>query len=242
MMRTVTLVALLALAPAPALAKNPQQEAKALVQKAMKAHEKGDFPTALANLQEAFDKDPQPELLYAIAQVHVKLLQCREAITFYEQYLATNPSEAAANDTREAIAACKAQLPPDPPPPPPPEPVKPPPPPPPPPPAALPWYRDGIGAALVAGGLLAAGGGVVVYVSARKDLDDAETAADHAAYTELVDGARDKRILSVVLVGAGAALVGYGVTRIVMREPAERSSIALVPTRGGGLVTLGGAF
>jgi tetratricopeptide (TPR) repeat protein len=241
MMKAVTLVAALAIAPAIAVAKTPQQEAKALVAKAMKAHEKGDFATALQHLQAAFDKDPRPELLYAIAQVHAKLLQCKEAITFYEQFLATTPSEAAAKDTREAIEVCKAQLPPEPPPPPPPEPVRPPPPPPPPP--ELPWYRDAIGAGLVGGGVIVAAAGVFVYVSARKDLDDAEDASDHEAYTDLVDGARSKRVLSVVLIGGGAALLGYGVTRIIMKEPTETEPrLTIAPTRGGGIVTWGSSF
>lgn len=241
MMKAILVAASLALVPV-AHANNPQKEAKALVAKAMKAHEAGDFPTALMNLQAAYEKDPQPELLYAIAQVHAKLLQCKEAIHYYEQFLATNPSEAAAKDTLEAIDVCKAQLPPDPPPPPPPESVKPPPPPPPPPPS-LPWYRDAIGAGLVGGGLIAAGAGVFVYVSARKDLDDAEAATDHAVYEDLVDGARSKRMLSVVLMGGGAALVAYGVTRIVTKEPTEsQPMISIAPARGGGVVTWGGAW
>jgi tetratricopeptide (TPR) repeat protein len=239
-MKNLILVAAL-LAPAVAFAKTPKQEAKALVAKAMKAHGNGDYATALQHLQAAYEKDPQPELLYAIAQVHVKLLQCKEAINFYEQFLATNPGEAAAKDTREAIDTCKAQLPPDPPPPPPPEPVTPPPPPPPPP--SLPWYRDAIGAGLVGGGLVAAGAGVFVYISARKDLDDAENATSHDAYTDLVDGARSKRVLSVVLIGGGVALVGYGVTRIVMRKPAETEPrLSIAPARGGGIVSWGGSF
>lgn len=242
MMKASLVAVLLAVAPAVALAKTPQQEAKALVAKAMKAHEKGDYATALTNLQAAYEKDPQPELLYAIAQVHVKLLQCREAITYYERFLATNPSEAAAKDTREAIDTCKAQLPPDPPPPPP-EPVKAPPPPPPPPPPSLPWYRDAIGAGLVGGGLIAAGAGVFVYISARKDLDDAEAAMDHEAYSDLVDGARSKRVLSVVLISGGAALLGYGVTRIVTRTPTETEPrLSIAPTPGGGIMTWGGSF
>ncbi|MFN0249805.1 MAG: tetratricopeptide repeat protein [Kofleriaceae bacterium] len=242
-MKAITLVAALAVAPAMAVANTPQQEAKALVAKAMKAHEKGDFPTALQHLQAAYDKDPRPELLYAIAQVHVKLLQCKSAITFYEQFLATSPSEAAAKDTREAIEVCKAQLPPEPPPPPPPEPVKPPPPPPPAPPPELPWYRDAIGAGLVGGGVIAAAAGVFVYVSARKDLDDAEAASDHGAYMDLVDGARSKRVLSVVLISGGAALLGYGATRIIMKEPTEAEPrLSIAPTRGGGIVTWGSSF
>jgi len=242
MMKAALVAALLTIAPAVALAKTPQQESKVLVAKAMKAHEAGDYAGALTNLMAAYDKDPQPELLYAIAQVHVKLLQCKEAITYYEQFLATNPSEAAAKDTREAIDTCKAQLPPDPPPPPP-EPVKAPPPPPPPPPS-LPWYRDAIGAGLVGGGLIVAGAGVFVYVSARKDLDDAEDATDHGVYTDLVDGARSKRVLSVVLIGGGAALIGYGVARIVMRKATAETEtqLSVAPTHGGGIVTWGGAF
>ena len=201
------------------------------------AHE---FTTALQNLEAAYDKDPQPELLYAIAQVHVKLSQCKEAIVFYEQFLATSPSPAAEKDTREAIETCKAQLPA--------EPVavvvEPPKPPPLPPPApALPWYRDALGAGLVGGGVLVATMGIVAYVSARGDLDEAERASNVEAYMDLVDEAHTKRVLSVVLVGGGVAMIGYGVTRIVMKQPHERDPrLAIVPTADGGLVTFGGAW
>jgi tetratricopeptide (TPR) repeat protein len=241
MMSAVTRLVFVGLVLASAIAfAGPEQEAKALVAKAMKAHEQGDFPTALQNLQAAFDKDPQPELLYAIAQVHVKLSQCKEAIVFYEQFLGTSPSPAAEKDTREAIEICKSQLPPVPAP----VVVAPPPPPPPPPPApALPWYRDAIGAGLVGGGALAATIGIVLYVSARGDLDAAESAANVDAYMDLVDGARTKRVVSVVLVGGGAAMIGYGITRLVMKQPHERDPhLAIVPTTEGGMVTLGGAW
>ena len=117
-----------------------QAKAKAHIAKAMKAHAKNNFTVALGELQAAYALDAQPELLYAIGQVYVKLDRCGEAITTYQAYLATKPAPQAAADTEQAISTCKAKLdtPPPPaavvtpePPPPPPEPAPPPPPSPP---------------------------------------------------------------------------------------------------------------
>ena len=115
-----------------------QAKAKAHIAKAMKAHAKNNFSAALGELQAAYALDAQPDLLYAIGQVYVKLDRCGEAITTYQAYLATKPAPQAAADTEQAISTCKAKhdtAPPPPPPaavvapepPPPPEPTPPPP-------------------------------------------------------------------------------------------------------------------
>ena len=233
----IALFAVLGVRATPALARTPEQEAKELVASAMKAHEAGDFPKALADLQAAFDKDPQPELLYAIAQVEAKLDNCPRAIEHYEQFLNTSPSAEAATDTREAIAACRARLPP---------PVVTAVPAAPPPVTAAgsraPLYRDPVGISLISAGAVASIVGVVLYVSARGTLDDAEAAANHALYEDLVDDARTKRALSVLLVGGGGALIAGGVTRLVLRDRGEHPRVSLVPSRDGALVTWDGGW
>jgi hypothetical protein len=60
----------------------------------------------------AYALDPRPELLYAIAQVHVKLGECPQAITFYERFIASNPKPEHVARARQAIEVCKTNPPP----------------------------------------------------------------------------------------------------------------------------------
>lgn len=235
----VAIVTALAL-PAVAHA-GPKEDAQAHITKAMEAHQKSDFATALSELEAAYAADPQPDLLYAIGQVYVKLDRCPDAISYYERYLATAPSLEAAGQAQEAMDACKAKLPAATPPPA--EPLKPPPPPPPQR-QASPWYKDTIGDALVGGGVAAVAVGVVFYVGARGELDDAESSMTLSDYQDHIDGARSKRLASVLLIGGGAALVAGGVVHYLMRGTGskETSAVSVMPTSGGGLITWGGDF
>ena len=93
----------------PALA-DRKAEAMEHVQRATAHHGNGKFVEALDELTRAFELDPEPGLLYAIAQVHVKLERCSEAITFYDRFLATNPEPKAASAAHEAIAICNTKV------------------------------------------------------------------------------------------------------------------------------------
>jgi hypothetical protein len=46
-------------------------------------------------------------VLYAIAQIHVALGDCTQAITFYRRFLSTHPARMAADAAREAIDVCE---------------------------------------------------------------------------------------------------------------------------------------
>ena len=91
-------------------AAGPKQEAKLHVAKATKAHGEGKFDVALDELLVAYNIDPQPELLFAIAQVYVKLDRCGEAVPYYEKFAATNKDAQAATIVTQAIDACKAKI------------------------------------------------------------------------------------------------------------------------------------
>ena len=80
------------------------------IAKAMEAHKAGDFALALSELQQAYNLEPRPDLLFALGQVNVKLERCADAIPYYEKYLATTPSAQATADTEQAITTCKTQL------------------------------------------------------------------------------------------------------------------------------------
>ncbi len=106
-----------------------------------------------------------------------------------------------------------------------------------------PWYKDPLGDALVIAGVGAGVGSLVMYLGARSDLDAAEGAGSLADYNEHHDSAEKKQIYTVVLGGAGAALVVAGVIRYVMRsDGTESRGIAIVPAGDGGLITWSGGF
>jgi hypothetical protein len=287
--------------------KKPQtkaQQIKAHMNRATRAHKAGKFDVALTELQAAYDLDPQPKLLFAIAQVDAKLDRCGDAIDNYEKFLASTKDKQKQSIVKQAIAACKTKLaeaepapapeksgdgvfrdkkPEEPEPPatesvtatigtttspatespappaetaPPPAAVEPSPLPaddaPPgigpkhvdsgPPPAKAHWYKDMVGDVLVVGGLAAGIGSLLMYTSARGDLDDAEAAPTIDAYQQLVSQAHDRRTYSVILAGAGGALVLSGIVRFALHGSSETKAVAITPTTGGGLVTYGGAF
>ena len=106
-----------------------------------------------------------------------------------------------------------------------------------------PWYRDTLGDGLVVAGVAAAVVGFIEYRGATAKLDDAETAGSLAKYDQLVDDAHGQRTVSVVLFAGGAALVGAGIARYVLHDRGREShSVAIVPSRGGGLLTWMGGF
>lgn len=109
-----------------------------------------------------------------------------------------------------------------------------------------PWYEDKLGDGLVLGGVVATIVGLVEYSRARSDLDKAEDYASTsklAAYQDLVDSAHSKRTASVVLIGAGGALITAGIVHYVLRDRAmETRGVAVAPAHGGGVVTYEGRF
>ena len=241
MMMNRALITIAICVPAAALA---DDKAQVHIQKAMEAHKAGNFEEARTHLEAAYAFDPKPELLFALGQVNVKLDRCKDAIDYYERFLATNPSAQASSDTRQAIETCRAKL------------AASSPPPPPPPILSTegtvssssggtrsPWYEDKIGDVLVLSGIAVGAAGLVFYLGARSDLDEAETAPDLRTYEDRVDSAHTKRTFSVVLVASGAVLVGAGIARFMLRDGRETErGVAVVPTEGGGLVTYSGGF
>lgn len=109
------LIAVLALVPALVDAKprptpKGKRAVKAHMNRATRAHEAGKFEVALTELQAAYALEPQPRLLFAIAQVQAKLEQCEGAIGNYEKFLATTKDKNQRSVVKQAIAACKSRL------------------------------------------------------------------------------------------------------------------------------------
>lgn len=241
-MKHLFVIALVAFPLAVFAGPKQKQEAQKHIDAATEAHGQGKYDVALAELQAAYALDAQPDLLYAIGQVHVKLGQCEEAIASYEKFLAANPPEEPTAAANEAIASCRKQLaeaqqspPPDPEPQPQPPPAAPPPAP-----EGRPFYTDVIGSALVGAGVVSLAVGGVMYASARGTLDDAEAAMTYSDHERLVDDAHSKRNIAVALGAVGIAAVGVGVWHY-MKYSSEQA-VTVTPTASGGMVTWMGAF
>jgi tetratricopeptide (TPR) repeat protein len=244
-MQRLLIVAVLAI-PLGASA-DPKSDARAHVAKATELHKQNKFAEALGELTTAYALDPQPQLLYAMGQLHVQLGECDQAIAFYERFLASHPDEDVAGATREAIDTCKKNPPPAPTPehvePPPPQPQ--PQPQPQPPPIAThderPWYGDWIADGLVAGGVVSGVVAIAMYRNATSARDDADHAATYDAYAKLVDTAKTDRTYAIVFGVAGAALIAGGATHFFLTR-STAADMAIVPTHGGAAVGIAGRF
>ena len=229
----------------------PSGDAAASAAKAASAKQhyaKGELGAALADLAEAYHLDPTPDLLYAMAHIEVELGDCTGAIAHYKQYLATNPAQKGRDAATQAKEACEAKLgitstttePVKPPPPPDHEKIVTPPPPPPPHPAPVvvsrPFYEDGLGDGLAVTAVIAGGAGLGLYLVARKDIDDSETAPTLQAHDDLVNKAHDLRTYAVIAGGVGGALAIAAIVRYATHGGGtERSSVdvTLAPSPDG---------
>ena len=95
------LVLLLALASAPALA----DEASDHADRATRAYNLQDWNTALAEYRKAYQLDPKPETLWAIAQTQRLSGDCRSAVLTYKAYI-RGASAAGANAAEAWVHKC----------------------------------------------------------------------------------------------------------------------------------------
>jgi hypothetical protein len=254
----ITLFVVLGLA-ARADAEDPKAEAKQHVAKATSLHREGMFAEALLELKTAYALDPQPQLLFAMGQLHVRLGQCPQAITFYERFLESKPARTQAQIAIEAIETCKTAPPPVEPPSKPasvtgpgvavdPVEVSPPPPPENEPPIAAvraprvvtvrPWYTNYVADALVVGGVVSGVAGIAMFSSARQDRTQADGVTQYEDYTDLLDGAKSKQTYAMVLGGASVALIAVGAVHFMLADRTVTDhGVQITPSRGGGTVS-----
>lgn len=246
-MKQLVVVAALVALPLVAFA-GPKEKAEAQkhIEKATEAHQASNFEEALKELEAAFALDPQPDLLYAIGQVQVKLNNCPVAISYYERFLETKPGAEPAAAANEAITTCRNQLASQPPPAEPepaPQPtIQPTPAPAPTPPQAEARRFDPIGTTLIGVGVVSTLVGVIFYSSAVSKLDDAEAAPTYQESQTLVDDAHSKRTLSVIFTGVGVAAIGVGAWHYLSFRKSEKSRVAVMPTTHGGMISWSGRF
>jgi hypothetical protein len=224
-------------------------KAKAHYARAVELYRRKKYDLAKQELELAGEASPDPALHYSIAIVDIALDQCDDAISEFQHFLDAPHGDDAIKAASDGIQTCKDRLPPPPPP------APPPPTPPPPEPEPHPvvhatsastrhWYRDWLGDGLVATGAISGIVGLVFYSQALGELDAADaskTLADHARH---VDNAGQLRTEALVAGSVGLALVTGGVIRYLAHDRGEepRRNIAVVPLRGGGVITMSGSL
>lgn len=80
------------------------------VEAAARHYDDGEFVEAAEEFEAAYRIDPQPRLLYAMAQAQRLSGDCRRAIRTYEAFLRTSPSATQVEAARDNIERCQADL------------------------------------------------------------------------------------------------------------------------------------
>jgi len=191
------------------------------------------YAEAAAEFRAAYDLQPDPKLLYSIAQAQRMAGDCTGAIASYEAFIATKSDPKLSEFSKENIARCKELLAKEPPPPPPVEkPAEPQPQPPPvekpieramPPPlerpvapaGGAPWYRDYVGDALLGSGAVAIVVGSVVWLGGRNAASAANDATDYATFVAKRDAAASAVTKQAVGIGVGIAGVALAIGGVV---------------------------
>lgn len=239
------MIAVVLAAPLAAHAEDPKVEAKHHVERATQLHKDGRFADALDELKTAYALDPEPQLLYAMGQLLVKLGRCAEAINYYQRFVDSKPEPEVAQLATEAIHVCQTN--------PPPEIVHveapanigtPAPKSAAPAPASAaegaPWYGDYIADGLVGAGVVGGVVSVIFYHAAAHERDLADGATSYAAYSSLVDSATSKRSDAIIVGAIGAGLIVGGAVQFMLSDRGHPVTVA--PTAGGASITVAGRF
>jgi len=186
-------IALLALLAVPAVAHAElSAAAKAKLDIGLAQYTAGHYEAAIVELEAAYEIDPDPSLLFTLAQAERLAGHCDEAVPRYRQFISSRPSVDAVELANNGIALCKA--------------------------AApkgvvftgeLPWYKNPVGGAVV-GGVIVAGVGVGFLIAASGTRDRADHAQTSDAFEDYLDRATTQRRIGVTFAVIGAGLVGGG--------------------------------
>ncbi len=107
-MKAVVVIALvLGTLCAPALADKSSDRRMAKIRELYKA---GDFEGVRAELIAQYDHKPDPALLFALGQVELNLGNYESAISYYEKFIATNPSDDQVALAQQGIGAARFRL------------------------------------------------------------------------------------------------------------------------------------
>ena len=245
-MRVALVIALLALASTTARGQPQGGVALAEWERGLERYQARDYQGAIAAFSASYQAHPQRATLFAWAQAERLSGDCPSAIVLYRRYLEAEPSQRQAEAARDQIRRCEeairspapatrpsatspspaAQHAPE-------LAVRAAPPP------GAPWYRDLAGGLLVGSGAIALGAGGWLLWTSSRDFD----AASYQQHADHREDVRRERILSVALLGGGAALVTAGVLRYALRDRGRERPTATAWLSGDNLgIALSGEF
>lgn len=176
-----------------------------------------DYAKAQREMEAAHALDPAPVLLYSLGQLSRLQGDCVKARERFLAFLATDPPEKAATDTRVNLERCKIDEPePVPPPVDEPEPIVPPP--------VAPKKTDALGVALVVSGGVIATAGLGLFGGAFGVRGRANDETDFTAFRKGARRADAMYWSGVALTTVGTALLVGGIVRLVLEKRRVRRS------------------
>lgn len=199
------------------------------------------YAAAAASMSKSNALAPQPNALYALAQAERLSGNCKDAITHYQQVIDTAKDDKTITAVKGNIELCqalergeKAK-----------EPAS----------EAKTAERDApvlqirtvyrtesrtdkLAVALFVGGGVAISGSVAMFLVARSARSDADRAQSLDEYNDLYDRSSRLRLMSYGAAGVGVGLIAVAAYRLIGGSGETRTQkVALVPTRGGSLVS-----
>jgi tetratricopeptide (TPR) repeat protein len=235
-MRGMIVVALLLGAAAAQAGPGARQQSKRLWIEGVAAYDLGQLETAIARFEEAYTLDPNPNILYNLAQAHRQAGRHERAIFFFGSYLRNKPGAANRGEVEGLIAELEQLL------------------------AAAArsrerpprsvespapasasaspgpldpraekrgWIRDPVGLSLVGGGVLTAGLGAALLVRAAGLAGEAATTLDQAEARARHDSAAKTQTAGALCLAAGGTLAVAGAVKLVLGRSGRPPPVGL---------------
>lgn len=223
--------------PSNDMARPLDAEAKALVAQGVVAFEEERFDDAIDSYRRAYELDPHPAVVFALAQAERMANHCDEAIPLYEQFLEFDLPDNAREIADEARQRCVETIGPKPPD----DPPKPPPPQPPPDVATKPprdveptsarFDRVALGL-LIGGGVgFVAGGATLAVAGAR--LSQQQDTDDYQRFDALDRQIRSLTIAGAVVAGVSVPVLIVGAVRATRPQRTGKATVRVRASAGG---------
>jgi tetratricopeptide (TPR) repeat protein len=192
--RATAIAALAVLVAAPVEARELSKAARERRDAGLVEYKAGRYDRAIAEFEAAYKLDPEPALLFSLAQAERLGGRCADALDHYERYLESNPNDEQTSAARVGIAWCEGHH------------------------AAgtrvvvenrLPWYKDPAAGLVGSGGLvLAVSFGYLLAAKANRDIALTKPTVEDAEPARI--RANAQRATGYALFLVGGALVGGG--------------------------------
>lgn len=221
-----------------------QQSPPNFFERGVELYKQGKYKEASEMFKLGYEVSPKPDVLFAWAQSERMANNCAKALELFDNLLEQDLPEANRKAVETNIEKCKAQMAdaeqaptldtpaePDPPP------------------AADPpqespaaaelstqqpspeprddsWYKDPVGASLLAGGAIATGVGIGLLVSAASADSDKNDADNYFDFEEARDRAESRGRTGMILSGVGVLAIGAGITWYLVRDTDDDTALS----------------